>query len=119
MSTYQTELALDDSDVPAVDGPFVEVEPGKWLRAAAVIAVEDFTDYDYCELQRYAPGDVKRREYVARLVVEDKPEWYGTWRSPYTTEQLRTACRLAEHKEDFRRLEAVARLSAVYNRRGG
>jgi hypothetical protein len=36
------------------------------------------------------------------------------WSSPYPLEQLRTALRLAEHREDFRRLEAFARLLGVY-----
>jgi hypothetical protein len=38
------------------------------------------------------------------------------WTRP-PLEQLRTALRLAEHQEDFRRLEAFARLLGVYTAR--
>lgn len=104
-------------DVPAVDGPFVEVTPGAWVRAAAILAVEDYTDHDWHELED-TPPSLRRREYVACVIVAGGGgDHSARWRSPYPSEQLRTACRLADHREDLRRLDAAARLVARHTRR--
>ena len=97
-------------ELPAGDGPFVEVSPGAWVRADAVIAVEAYADHDWREL-RDAGHRLHRREYRATVLVAGgrggDPTW---WRSPYPTATLREVLRLAAHGEDLRLLRAVARL---------
>ena len=107
---------LELPELPPVDGPFVEVAPGTWMRAAAVVAVEAYADHDWREL-RDAGHRLHRWEHAARVIVaggSDDPAW---WRSPYSPGQLREALRLAAHSEDLRLLEAVARLAALARRR--
>ena len=116
MTHLEPTASGDAFDGPAVDGPFVEVAPGTWARAAAVLAVETYTDHAWRERER--PQDrFRRREYLTSVIVAgargDTPAW---WRSPFSLEQLRTACRLAEYHEERRRLEIVARLAALHAR---
>ena len=100
--TSETD-APDLPAAPAVDGPFVEVAPDAWVRASDVLAVWVPAAHD----------DHRRGPRDTGLAVGsgDAAVW---WSSPYPPEQLRTALRLAEHQEDFRRLEAFARLLCVY-----
>jgi hypothetical protein len=106
--------------LPAVDGPFVEVAPGTWVRARAVLAVEPFTDDDGEAMPGEAPpnGHPGRRRRFAGVVVAgggDDPVW---WRSPYAPAQLREALRRAEEGERFRYLETLAQLAAPPCRSG-
>ena len=110
-SDARSPLVSDDDapevpTAPAVDGPFVEVAPTAWVRASDVLAVWTPADPD-----PHGPRDTA----LAVGAEGGAPLW---WSSPYPTEQLRTALRLAEHHEDFRRLEAFARLLRLYAARG-
>jgi hypothetical protein len=90
--------------LPAVDGPFVEVAPGTWVRARAVLAVEPFPDDD-------PDGPAGGPGRFAGVVVAGgggDPVW---WRSPHAPAQLRAALRRAEEGERASRLEALARLA--------
>ena len=81
---------------PTVDGPFVEVAPNIWLRAEAVLAVIEY------------PAHTWHLEYVSRVFAAGgRGNDPASWCSPHPAEALRTACRLAEHGEDLRRLRAA------------
>jgi hypothetical protein len=101
---------------PAVDGPFVEVAPGTWVRARAVLAVEPFTDDD----PDPAPGEPPSTGHPGRFAgvvvagAGGDPVW---WRSPYAPAQLRESLRRAEQGEHARCLEAFAWLAAPTRRR--
>jgi hypothetical protein len=108
--------------MPAVDGPFVEVSPGTWVRASVVLAVEAYTDGVGEDDRGGAATHLPTRggaETFGGVVIaggHDDPTW---WRSPYHPAQLREALRLAEHAERLRTLEGVARLVLLAARRHG
>jgi hypothetical protein len=104
--------------LPAIDGPFVEVAPGTWVRASAVLAVEPYTDDDRDPAAGRAPGAGGHGRFAGVVVAggNDDPVW---WRSPYAPARLREALRLAEQGERVRHLEAFARLAAPSRRSGG
>jgi hypothetical protein len=90
------------ADAPAIDGPFVEVAPGTWVRARAVLAVEPFPDDDPDSAAAGAPGG------FAGVVVAGgggDPVW---WRSPHAPAELRAALRRTEDGERARHLAARA-----------
>jgi hypothetical protein len=104
------EAAL--AGAPAIDGPFVEVGPGVWVRATDVSAV--------ARAPAVEPGDRTRsRVYVPAAGRTRRPA--VAFASPYRVDALVTALRLAEHHEDVRRLELalerVARLMSGPTRR--
>jgi hypothetical protein len=103
------------SAAPNVDGPFVEVAPGTWVRARAVLAVEPFTDDDGDPAPSESPSTGHPRRFAGVVVAGagGDPVW---WRSPYAPAQLREALRRAEQGEHARCLEAVARLVAPSRR---
>lgn len=84
--------AVDDQ--PAVDGPYVEVASGVWVRAAAVTALE------------WVGGSA-----TTVLVRTRAGEGYG---SPWSAPELRAALRLAERCELFAGLELAARLAVLH-----
>ncbi|MGH2371657.1 MAG: hypothetical protein ACRDI2_26090, partial [Chloroflexota bacterium] len=68
---------------------------------------------------REAGHDTSRREYVATVTTAASQSGdLARWRSVYPLEQLRTACRLAEHREDLRRLALRAQLHVSTRRTG-
>jgi hypothetical protein len=80
---------------PAVDGPFVEVRPGVWVRAASVDVVE---------------GVAVDSTNKSRVHVRTD----ATYLSPWPGSALRAALRRAEHAEGLRVLELAARLAALH-----
>ena len=87
--------AADPADAPAIDGPFVEAAPGVWVRASDVGTVA-----------RAYPAQ-SREQTRSRVFVTGRcrPEREPTdVDSPYRVDVLLTALRLAEHREDARRL---------------
>ena len=94
-------------DAPALEGPFVAVAPGVWVRAGRVSAVARAA---------HGAGDegdpgarTGSRVYV--LGVEPTSPAPG-FASPHPVDALVTALRMAEHREEVRRLKLCLRLVA-------
>jgi hypothetical protein len=98
---------------PALEGPFVAVAPGVWVRAGRVSAVARATSGEGDEGDQGDQGDqgdgTGSRVYV---LGADPTEPAPGFASPHPVDALVTALRVAEHREEVRRLKLCLRLVA-------
>ena len=94
--------AEERADAPALEGPFVAVAPGVWVRADRVTAVT--------RADPGAPGDqCDRTRSRVHVLGADPAGPASGFASPHPVDALVTALRLAEHREEVRRLANVLR----------
>jgi hypothetical protein len=110
----ETLRAAEAGAGPAVDGPFVEVAWGTWVRASAVLAVQPYTDGDRFDGDPVAGAGTQPFAGVVVAGGSSDPVW---WRSPHAPGPLRAALRRAELAEDARRLATLTRRLATLTRR--
>jgi hypothetical protein len=92
------------ADAPAFEGPFVAVAPGVWVRATRVSAVAR------AALGAGDEGD--RTGSRVYILGADPTETAPGIASPHSVDALVTALRMAEHREEVRRLKLGLRLVA-------
>src|SRR5262249_11390375 len=81
----------DLPDVPVVDGPFVEVTPGTWVRASAILAVEPYPDDHRGAGAERGPPSGHSDRFAGVLIGggSSDPVW---WRSPYPPASCARRC---------------------------